>query len=485
MSQYILLPQEGVTQPSPVTLSVMASLPFTRSTEASVAGTIADVEVRVLDAATETGPRLVEISHEGAAAVNASPVPVRAVPVIEYAVPDRHPQPAAATTPAAAAVLLRVHCEDQTTGAPMPGVRVVAFTDFAQRVGDQSQTDANGDASLRVAPAAVERLYALPGDGYWGAYRSGPLSPQTTVPLAPVDLSVADSLRHYYGTTQFDVSTGVRVGVLDTGVGPHRDVAVAGGRNTVTGEPSGDFADGAQHGTHVAGIIASDGASPNGLRGMAPRVELHAYRVFGSSGTATNYSVLKALILAATDECDIVNLSLGGGPPDEIVEEAIRDAREQGMLVVIATGNDGRQPVSRPAAYKGATPVTAMGREGTFPAGSPDDAEILHPPAATDPDEFVAAFSNIGPEVRITAPGVGVLSTLPHDHFGPMSGTSMAAPAVAGAAASLLSLAPTILAMARDRARSDAIEDLLQTNCIRRGFGRDYEGYGLPDPGNI
>jgi subtilisin len=189
------------------------------------------------------------------------------------------------------------------------------------------------------------------------------------------------------------------------------------------------------------------------------------------------------MIFAAADDCDIINLSLGGGPHDFIVEESINDARNQGMLVVIAAGNDDRRPVNYPAAYAGATAVSAMGREGTFPAGSLEEADVLRPPYATqDPTEFIAAFSNIGPQIAVTGLGVGALSTLPNNLYGPLSGTSMASPVVTGAAASMLSQNSMIHNMARNRARSDAIERMLQTQCVRRGFGSVCEGYGLPSP---
>jgi subtilisin len=68
-----------------------------------------------------------------------------------------------------------------------------------------------------------------------------------------------------------------------------------------------------------------------------------------------------------------------------------------------------------------------------------------------------AGFSNIGPEVAITAPGVGVISTLPNDRYGPYSGTSQATPVVTGAAACLLSRNPQIYGMSRNRARSGAV----------------------------
>jgi subtilisin len=216
-------------------------------------------------------------------------------------------------------------------------------------------------------------------------------------------------------------------------------------------------------------------------------VDIRVYRVFGKGAAgATNYAILKALILAASDGCDVVNLSLGGGPYDQIVEEAIHDARQQGMLTVIAAGNDGRGVVSYPAAYQFATPVTAMGREGSYPAGSIDDSAVLRPPpSAADPKEFIAGFSNIGNQVFATGPGVGVLSTLPGNKFGPMSGTSMAAPVVAGTAACLLSRDPTTFALPRNQARGDVIEALLAKALTPRGFGSIYEGRGLPDPANI
>jgi subtilisin family serine protease len=371
---------------------------------------------------------------------------------------------------------------------PVPGVRVVAFTDFTNRVGDGGDTDASGTVTLRLASTAIDRLYAYAPAGYWGAFRTAlSAAAPITVMLEPVDLSFVDAVRAYYGSSRFDPSIGVTVGVLDTGAGPHSDLNIAAGVNTVTGEKATDYDDIEGHGTHVAGLIGSNGTPPTGLRGVAPGISIRVYRVFGTGVQgATNYAILKALIRAGGDRCDIVNLSLGGGPYDQVVEEGIRDAREQGMLTVIATGNDGRGVVSYPAAYQYAIPVSAMGREGTYPARSVDEGSVLRPPSSTaDAKEFIADFSNIGQQVFATGPGVGVLSTLPNNTFGPMSGTSMAAPVVSGAAACLLSRDPAVFGMTRDRARGDAIEALLAKACTPRGFGSIYEGRGLPNPATI
>jgi subtilisin len=272
------------------------------------------------------------------------------------------------------------------------------------------------------------------------------------------------------------------VGVVDTGCGPHPDLAVAGGMNCVTGEEPEDFGDnGAGHGSHVGGIVAARGTPPQGIRGIAPGATLRSYRVFGKGARgASNFAIAKAIDQAVTDHCDIVNLSLGGGPSDPATQSAINDARQQGCVVVAAAGNDGRGPVSFPAANPLCIAVSAMGRKRTFPRGSLEEGEVKAP-AGTDSDEFIAAFSNVGPEIDLTGTGVGILSTVP-DGYAPMSGTSMASPAVAGFAARLLAQLPNVLAMPRNQDRSDAIAKALFQSGKGRGFPAELEGKKLPLP---
>lgn len=484
-SQFILLPRTGLMSATGPAADRLRSLPVVTTLAMAAEAAVEGQSLRVLDTAAESGPKLVEMTEEAAANINAQGSPLRAVPVVIYDPPRPDPVPAATTVGLAAlASPFTITCRETGTGTPIGNARVVAFEDFANGVGAEGMTNAAGQVVLRfAAPAVIERLYVITAPSHWGAFRAGLPYASHTIDIEPVNLGIIDGVRHYYpaanAATRFDPTTGVLVGVIDTGIGPHADLNLVGGVCTVTGQPSNQFADVDIHGTHVAGLVGAQGT----LTGLAPGIALRSYRVFPDAVQgATNYAILKALILAADDDCDVVNLSLGGGPSDPIVAEAIQDARNQGMLVVIAAGNGGRRPVNFPAAHPGATAVSAIGRTGTFPVGSLPEGDVdFFPPSTLAPTrEFIAAFSNVGPQIAVTAPGVGVLSTMPNGSFGPLSGTSMAAPVAAGAAACLLSRDLTVFGMQRDRARSDAIERLLLTGCVRHGFGLSFEGFGRP-----
>jgi subtilisin len=133
--------------------------------------------------------------------------------------------------------------------------------------------------------------------------------------------------------------------------------------------------------------------------------------------------------------------------------------------------------VSYPARYAQAVAVSAFGRKGTFPAGAAQ-ALTIQKPYGTDRKNFVANFSNVGSEVALTGPGVGIVSTYP-DGYAAMDGTSMACPAITGALARLLARQTRILGMARDQKRSDAIIHLALKAAEELGFGATFEGAGL------
>jgi subtilisin len=153
------------------------------------------------------------------------------------------------------------------------------------------------------------------------------------------------------------------------------------------------------------------------------------------------------------------------------------DARAQGTLVICAAGNDGRGPVAYPGAEQLAIAVSAMGRKGTFPADSTHAAEIMAP-YGKDRANFIAGFSNVGSEIDLTGPGVAIVSTVPGG-YAAWDGTSMACPAVTGAAAALLARERRALRMVRSQARSDEMARLVFAAARSFGFGLRFEGRGM------
>ncbi len=444
------------------------------------------IQLRVLDSIHEDGAKLVEISPGSISSLRMYHPGLRLVPVVYFA-PAVAPLPTIESGPkitaAATAVKITLKVISQKDSRPIARAMIIAFTDFEAGTGAQGTTNSKGEVRLALGASSkkLERLYIYPEKSFWPTLkRNVTVTSGMQIRLTPIDLAYTDALRHFYGTSPDDAGTNVKVGVIDTGIAPHPDLVIDGGENTVTGENPTDFGDnGEGHGTHVAGIIAARGRPPSGLRGLAPAVVLRSYRVFGkSSSQASNFAIAKAIDRAVADGCDLINMSLGGGDPDEATQEAIADARSKGCLVIVASGNDNRQPVSFPAAFSSSLAVSAMGRKGTFPSSAAQRGDIAAP-YGQDKRNFVAAFSNIGPEIDLTAPGVGIISTYPGG-YAVLDGTSMACPAAVGSAARLLSARADILGMSRDQVRSDTMATLLLQTAKSLGFGSIYEGQGLP-----
>ncbi|MEB3221829.1 MAG: S8 family serine peptidase [Candidatus Sericytochromatia bacterium] len=223
---------------------------------------------------------------------------------------------------------------------------------------------------------------------------------------------------------------GVVVAVIDTGVDlSHPDLAAnldrAGARNFV--EPGQPPDDDFGHGTHVAGIVAAVGDNGQGGCGVAWRGRVLPIRVLGVDGTGSTWNTVAALDYAVSRQAAVVNLSLGSPDYSPLEAEAVQRALQAGTVVVAAAGNeagDGNY-LEYPASYPGVVSVAAVG-----------------------PDLRRAVFSNFNSWVTLAAPGVDVFSTVPTRlspgvPYGYLSGTSMAAPMVAGAAALLLTQQPS------------------------------------------
>lgn len=496
--RFILLPPLGIVSdtlsatPKPVS-NFLYTLGGARSSAArpkSFSAVKIKTKMKLLDSIAENGAKLVEMSVEDVADLQAEQPGVRIVPEVFYyparvlRKPLSLPRAAAAR---AGAGTITIQVVSQADGKPVAGAMVSAFTDFATKAGAGGVTNARGQVALALGAAGnqVERLYVYAEHSFWNALQETvTLKPGMKVALQPIDLSFTDELRFFYGNSDLGSGQGLKVGVIDTGCGPHKDLHISGGQNTVQGEDPTDFSDdGVGHGTHVAGIIAAQGTPPSGVRGVAPGVELRAYRVFpkkvgNEEPGASNFAIAKAINVAVQDGCDLLNLSLGGGSPDAATSAALAHARAHGVLPIVAAGNDGRQPVSFPGSDPRSVAISALGRLGTYPSGTVEFGDVVKP-FGTDRKNYIAEFSNVGPEILLTGPGDGIISTFPGDFYAVMDGTSMATPAVVGAAAKLLAQQPAILAMPRDQDRSDAMLQAILGAAVSLGFPGPLEGKGL------
>jgi subtilisin len=475
-------------------------------------------QMEVLDSIHDDGPKLVSMPPEAELSLRLSEPDVKIVPEVFYhrqwqrfRVHKRAAKAAArpaatakgkvkATVAAAqgatATGALQITVTDATSGKPVQGAHIVAFTDFASRAGAEGNTGANGRVVLNgLTPGSkLDRLYLYAPAGYWGHFAASTTgTKQSAIKLDKIDIARAGLLLpQFCAGIPPTTGAGVTIAIVDTGVdATHPDLQnVLGGLNCVSDEVRGDpdaaknwrpaLVDG-EHGTHVAGIAAGRGAT-SGFRGVAPAANLRAYRVFPDvGGGASNFDIAKGIDAAVADKCDIINLSLGGPAKDDLTQAAIDRALAAGVVVVVAAGNDNRSPVSFPGALPESVAVSAMGRLGSFPDGSIGASDIDTPNGGANGQDFVADFSNIGTEVDVTGPGVEIVSTLPGGGYGSMNGTSMASPAVAGFAAHLLSTTPAIQ-QTQGSDRSRALKDLLYSKCKPEGFGREFEGFGLPQP---
>ncbi len=268
--------------------------------------------------------------------------------------------------------------------------------------------------------------------------------------LTPNDPLYASSQSSYLSRLQvesaWDVTIGrpgVIIAVLDTGVEmSHPDLAAGiwtnpgeipdnglddDGNGFVDDVHGWDFADEDNdpsddywHGTHVAGIAAARINNATGIAGMAGGVTIMPVDVF-RGGIGTYADLIQAIVYAADNGADVINMSLGALSYSRGEEAAVDYAWERGAVLVAAAGNNGNDAWHYPAAHAHVIGV-----------------------AATDGYDRRAGFSSYGPFVAVSAPGVAVMSSVLGGEYGLGSGTSMATPHVSGLAALILSRNPTL-----------------------------------------
>jgi subtilisin len=226
----------------------------------------------------------------------------------------------------------------------------------------------------------------------------------------------------------------VDIAILDTGSGPHADLNVVGGVNCVT--PGGSFNDDHGHGTHVAGTAAArDNAAS--VVGVAPGARIWSVKVLNSAGSGTFSQIVCGIdwVTARASTIEVANMSLSGSGANDTcagsaLHRAICNSVGRGVTYAVAAGNSNTDANSFvPATYSEVITVSALADFNGLPGGGA--------PATCRPDvdDTFADFSNHGLDVDLIAPGVCILSTARGGGLATFSGTSMASPHVAGAAA--------------------------------------------------
>src|SRR6266566_6301522 len=230
------------------------------------------------------------------------------------------------------------------------------------------------------------------------------------------------------------------IAILDTGIAPHPDLNIFTNVSFIAGQPT----DGNGHGTHVAGIAA---AIDNlvGVVGVAPGARLWAIKVMDNTGAGTTGTVIQGIdfVTQNAGQIEVANLSFGGIGYSSALRTAISNSVAKGIVFVVAAGNDSRDVYgpdgvqntaddSIPAAYPEVMTVSALYDLDGVPSS----------------DDTLASFSNYsrnvvagnpvtspGAAIDLAAPGVNIVSTYLNGLYATMSGTSVAAPHAAGAAA--------------------------------------------------
>ena len=233
----------------------------------------------------------------------------------------------------------------------------------------------------------------------------------------------------------------IDVAVIDTGVDvDHPDLRVAGGARFVgflsfCGDGSGSYDDDNGHGTHVAGII---GARDNdlGVVGVAPDARIWAVKVLNAAGSGSVSCLIRSVdwVTANANTIEVANLSIEAASSTALCN-SIANSVEAGVVYAVAAGNSATDAENTsPANCADALTVSAIA-DFDGRGGGETDETVTFSTCTEDEDDSFACFSNFGSVVDMAAPGVNILSTYPGGEYAFGSGTSMASPHVAGAAA--------------------------------------------------
>jgi len=256
----------------------------------------------------------------------------------------------------------------------------------------------------------------------------------------------------------------VDIAIIDTGIDlRHPDLNVFKNVSFVKGVRTGNDDNG--HGTHVAGITAAKDDS-NGVVGAAPGARLWAVKVLDKNGSGSISTVIKGIdyVTANAAQIDVANMSLGCECISTSLNTAISKSVAAGVTYVVAAGNSGKDAATfSPANHPDVIAVSAI-------ADSDGKCGGLGSSTSYGADDTFATFSNFGVVVDMAAPGVNIYSTYKSGTYATLSGTSMASPHVAGAAALVKAL--------NNLASPTDVKNSLTSNGSRSSLTCDGNGFG-------
>ncbi|HVL89090.1 MAG TPA: S8 family serine peptidase [Actinomycetota bacterium] len=281
----------------------------------------------------------------------------------------------------------------------------------------------------RVEHASLnKKLFKLstPGDTLfgqqWGFHNTAQsVSGSLVRGVADADIDAPEGWTAAYGAGSFPTSGGTLVAVLDTGIDlGHTDLMgkvrhCAGATSAVGVVVEGACQDDNLHGTHTAGTVAANTNNTVGVAGTAPNAELAIFKFLNAAGVGFLADEIAGLQWATARGAKVFSMSYGSYDPDSNEEKALQNAYNAGVLPIAAAGNDYDSTKNYPAFYN-----------------------VVMSVASHNQADAISDFSNCNGDVEIAAPGEDVWSTLPGNSYGPLSGTSMATPHVAGVAALLM-----------------------------------------------
>jgi len=382
-------------------------------------------------------------------------------------------------------------------GAPLAGAMIFLVTkdndDSDQIHVHSGLADVNGKGQLCYKPAEETPFYisAMSGYGTWyGA--SEKFTGTAHIECPPMkSQGVLGWWHKRVGIEVYNpnLGQGIRVGLVDSGVGPHPYLKQVHDMGAIIGgEWSENGSDVSYHGTMMAGLIAARPTTQEQPGGIAPGVDLYSLRVYPCGSQGAKRSDVAAAITMLTEKADVdlINLSLSCEAPSDVQEQTICDARAQGVLCIAAAGNDTEPPVRYPAKFPNVVAVGASGY-GLEPGPTLATNAVFRPevPAMNgNGRDYLSVVSSYGDGLFCLAPGTAIASTVKSPNgealYASQLGSSDAVAIVTAVLAAKLSNDEYYKALPRDGNRADYAEHTLKEMCQPLGMKPPYEGIGMP-----